>query len=132
MAPYSDPDSGDEGHEFIAFLLDQLRNWAPVTARRMFGGHGLFCGGVMFAIVSDETLFLRTDGENRPAFEASEMQPFRYLRAGRLVALGYHQAPPDLFDDGDALVQWSAAAYGAALRMSVPERRRRQPDRRRR
>lgn len=121
-----------EEDEFIAFLLDQLRPWAPVAARRMFGGHGLFRGGVMFGIVQDDTLFLRTDAGNRPAFEAAGMAPFRYTRAGRQVALGYHQASPDLLEDGEALVQWVAAAYEAALRMAAPSRRRRPQAKRRR
>lgn len=126
------PHAADVKDEFVAFLLDQLRPWAPVTARRMFGAHGLFRGGVMFAIVDDDTLYLRTDAENRPAFEAADMPAFRYAREGRVIALGYHQAPTDLLEDGEALVEWAAAAYGAALRMAVPARRRRQSIRRRR
>jgi DNA transformation protein len=102
--------------EFIVHLVDLLRRWAPVSARRMFGGHGLFRGGIMFALVSDETLYLKTDAGNRPDFEAAGMPPFRYLRAGKSVALSFHEVPPDLLEAGDALAPWAEQAYAAALR----------------
>jgi DNA transformation protein len=102
--------------EFIEHLIDLLRRWAPVGARRMFGGHGLFRGGIMFGLVSNETLYLKTDGDNRSDYEAAGMEPFRYQRAGKMVALSFHEVPPDLLEAGDALGPWAARAYEAALR----------------
>src|SRR5215469_9596392 len=106
----------DEPEEFVVHLLDLLRRWAPVSARRMFGGYGLFRGGIMFALVADETLFFKTDAGNRAAFEAVGMPPFRYRRAGKMVALSFHAAPADLLEAGDELAPWAAGAYEAALR----------------
>jgi DNA transformation protein and related proteins len=102
--------------EFLAHLLDLLRRWAPVAARRMFGGYGLFRGGIMFAIVVEETLYLKTDDGNRGAFEAVGMAPFRYQRAGKLVALSYHELPAELLDAGEDLAAWAEDAFAAALR----------------
>jgi DNA transformation protein len=101
---------------FIEHLLDLLYGWAPVAARRMFGGHGLFRGGIMFALVSDETLYLKTDDGNHPMHEAADMAPFRYARAGKSVALGFHAVPPELLEEGEALARWADAAWEAALR----------------
>jgi len=117
---------------FVAYLVDELRLWAPVLARRMFGGFGLFRGAIMFAIVNDDVLYLRTDNGNRPAFEAAGMVPFRYSRSGKLVALGYHQAPADVIEDRETLAEWAQAAYGAALRMAKPAPHRRRALKRRR
>jgi len=104
--------------EFIVHLVDLLRRWAPVSARRMFGGHGLFRGGLMFALVSDETLYLKTDDGNQPDYEAAGMPPFRYRRAGKMVALSFHEVPPDLLEASDDLAPWAERAYEAALRAS--------------
>jgi DNA transformation protein len=84
----------------------------------MFGGHGIFRGGVMFALIHDEMLFLRSDDGNRAAFAAAGMGPFRYRRRGKLIALAYHQAPPEAIEDGDLLGQWADLAFAAALRQA--------------
>ena len=44
------------------------------------------------------------------------MQPFRYARVGREVALGYHEVPPEILDEPDRLALWAEKAYAAALR----------------
>jgi DNA transformation protein len=102
--------------EFIRYLRDQFRRWGPVEIRRMFGGHGVFRGGTMFALIHDEMLFLRSDDANRAAFAAAGMGPFRYRRRGKLVALAYHQAPPEAVEESDILGQWADLAFAAALR----------------
>jgi len=102
--------------EFIRYLRDQFRRWGPVEIRRMFGGHGIFRGGTMFALIHDEMLFLRCDDANRAAFAAAGMGPFRYRRRGKLVALAYHQAPPEAVEDSDLLGEWADLAFAAALR----------------
>jgi DNA transformation protein and related proteins len=106
----------DNEPEFIRYLRDQLRRWGPVEIRRMFGGHGIFRGGVMFALIHDEMLFLRSDDANRAAFAAAGMGPFCYRRRGKLVALAYHQAPPEAVEDGEILGEWADLALAAALR----------------
>src|SRR5271166_2590320 len=95
-----------EPSEFVTHLLDLLRRWGPVAARRMFGGHGLFRGGVMFGLVTGETVYFKTDDGNRGDFEAAGMSPFRYQRTGKSVALSFHEVPPDLLDGDDALATW--------------------------
>ena len=102
--------------EFIRYLRDQFRRWGPVEIRRMFGGHGIFRGGTMFALIHDEMLFLRSDDANRAAFAAAGMGPFRYRRRGKVVALAYHQAPPEAVEDSDILGAWADLAFAAALR----------------
>jgi DNA transformation protein and related proteins len=115
----------DAEPEFIRYLRDQLRRWAPVEIRRMFGGHGIFRDGTMFALIHDETLYLRSDEATRPDFAAAGMGPFRYRRNGKLVALGYHQAPPEAVEDSELLSQWAERAFAAALRRATPQRARR-------
>jgi DNA transformation protein and related proteins len=114
----------DEPADYIVHLLDLLRRWAPVSARRMFGGHGLFRGDIMFGLVAGDELFFKTDDGNRPDYEAAGMPPFRYTRAGKSVALSFHTVPPDLLDAGDELAPWAERAYAAALRARKPARSR--------
>ena len=55
------------------------------------------------------------------------MAPFQYRRAGRLVALGYHQAPPEALEDEALLIEWAGRAYDAALRHAAKKPARRKP-----
>jgi DNA transformation protein and related proteins len=120
---------GEAESEYVAYVIDLLRRWAPVAPRRMFGAHGLYRGGVMFALIADETLYFKTDAENRGDYEAAGMKPFSYERAGReAVIMSYHAVPPDLLETGDELAAWAERAFAAALRT----RRAKAPGKRRR
>jgi DNA transformation protein len=102
--------------DFIPFVLELLDDWAPVSARRMFGGHGLYHEGLMFAIVMEQRLYLKADEVNRPEFEALGLGPFTYAMKGRDVALSYWAAPDAIFDDPQEAVLWARSAWDAALR----------------
>ena len=100
----------------IEHLTDVLRPLGGVAARRMFGGAGLFRDGVMFALVSDEVLYLKADVTTVPAFEAENLGPFTYgTKNGRRVLTSYWRAPDRLLDDDDEMRDWCrrAADVGA-------------------
>ena len=102
--------------DFIPFVQELLEDWASVSARRMFGGYGLYLEGLMFAIVMNQRLYLKVDEVNRPEFEALGLAPFTYAMKGRDVALSYWAAPDTLFDDPQEAVLWARSAWDAALR----------------
>lgn len=102
--------------DFIPFVQELLARWGTVTARRMFGGHGLYHEGLMFAIVMNQQLFLKTDAHNRPEFEALDLKPFTYPMKGKEVALSYWSAPEAVFDDAREAVRWARSAWDAAAR----------------
>ena len=105
--------------DFIPFVQELLEDWASVSARRMFGGHGLYHEGLMFAIVMDNRLYLKADELNRPEFEALGLTPFTFPMKGRPVALSYWSAPDAIFDEPTEAVRWARSAWDAALRGHV-------------
>lgn len=105
---------------FADFIRDQLRPLGHVTLRRMFGATGVFCDGVMLAIVSDDTLYFRVDDGNRAAFaEARASPPLDYVKQGKRIELAFWRAPERLFDEPDELVAWARLALAAARRVAV-------------
>jgi DNA transformation protein len=102
--------------DFIPFVQELLEDWASVSARRMFGGYGLYHEGLMFAIVMEQRLYLKVDEINRPEFEALGLAPFTYAMKGRDVALSYWAAPDAIFDEPSVAVRWARSAWDAALR----------------
>lgn len=102
--------------DFIPFVQELLEGWGSVSARRMFGGHGLYHEGLMFAIVMDQQLYLKADAHNRPDFEALGLSPFTYPMKGKTVALSYWSAPDAIFDEPAEAVRWARSAWEAAAR----------------
>jgi DNA transformation protein len=114
--------------EIVHHCLDLLRGIGPVEPRRMFGSWGVFVQGRMFAIVFDETLYLKVDEHNRAAFDAEGLVPFTYEgRKGRMVELPYRQAPPDAMEDPVAMRPWAQGSVDAALRAAAPSGGRSRP-----
>ena len=102
--------------DFIPFVQELLEDWASVSARRMFGGYGLYHEGLMFAIVMEQRLYLKVDEVNRPEFEALGLAPFTYAMKGKEVALSYWAAPDSIFDAPEHAVHWAKSSWDAALR----------------
>lgn len=101
---------------WVDFVLELLRPWRPVTARRMFGGHGVYHAGVMFALLADGQLYLKVDDESRAVFEAARLSPFEYEAKGRRVALSYYRAPDAMLDEPELAHEWAERGWQAALR----------------
>ena len=40
--------------EFVDYVIDQLSAWGEVSARKMFGGAGLYRDGTMFGLIADD------------------------------------------------------------------------------
>jgi DNA transformation protein len=123
----TDGKNGAGKNEYLAYVVDLLRHWAPVAVRRMFSGHGLYRGDVIFALIINDVLYFKTDALNRPAYEAAGMAPFSYTRSGRpTVITSYHAVPSDLLEGDGELADWAEQAYAAALRFrkaKTPSRR---------
>ncbi|MBI1243727.1 MAG: hypothetical protein GC202_01880 [Alphaproteobacteria bacterium] len=112
--------------EFVRHCVDLLRGAGAVEPRRMFGSWGIFYRERMFALVSDEILYLKVDDVNRAAFEREGLPPFTYThKDGRAVDLPYRQAPPDAMEDPLEMRPWAQGAIDAALRAPAPKPKRR-------
>ncbi len=109
---------------FAEFVREQLAPLGRVTMRRMFGKTGVFCDGLMFGMVTDNTLYLRVDDHNRAAFkEAESFPPLNYEKKGSTIDLSFWRAPERLFDEPDELVTWARVALAAAGRVAAKRER---------
>ena len=115
--------------QFKAYLEELLEPLGPIVFKRLFGGEGLSLGGVTFAFIMGQTLYLRVDDQSRPAFEEAGMEPFSYDTKKRWVQVrSFYSTPEDLYDDGDEFLAWAqtalAAAQGAAREKARKKTRR--------
>jgi DNA transformation protein and related proteins len=109
---------------FAEFLREQLIPLGHVTMRRMFGKTGVFCNGLMFGMVTHDTLYFRVDDHNRAVFkEAESAPPLNYMKKGRTIDLSLWRVPERLLDEPDELVIWARAALAAARRVAAERER---------
>lgn len=105
---------------FVEFLREQLAPLGRITMRRMFGKAGVFCEGVMLGMVTDDTLYVRVDDQNRAAFkEAASCPPLSYEKQGSSIDLAFWRVPERLFDEPEELLTWERAALAAARRVAA-------------
>ena len=83
----------------------------------MFGGAGVYCDGLFFALLEDEAIWLKADERSRPEFERAGAEPFRFeTKDGETVSMSYYGAPGDFYDDPEATRRWTTLALDAAAR----------------
>ncbi len=108
---------------FTEFVIEQLAPLGKITHRYMFGGWCLYCDGFVFALIADGALFLKGDAVNIPQFEARGLKPFKPFPDKNDV-MKYFQAPPEIFEDDDALRLWCGGAVEAGRRSAKPAKKR--------
>ena len=111
--------------EYMEFLVEWLAPLGAITTRSMFGGHTIYCGGIVFALVSDDTLYLKVDGETRATYEALSLEPFRPY-PDKPEVMQFYPPPAEFFEDQHAMQAWGGAAVEvgrrAALKRKTPAR----------
>ncbi len=82
--------------------------------------------GIMFALLSDDTMYFRVDERTRARFTEAGSGPFRYTRSGREVSIETYYAVPDsLYDLPDTMLIWAREAIDTAHRKARQQPRRR-------
>jgi DNA transformation protein len=110
---------------FVDHVIETMRLFGLVEARSMFGGWGLYHGGVFFALVAEDALYLKVDDETRPEFVERGLEPWVYaIKDGKKsIALSYYQAPEDALESPPQMEPWARKAYGAALRAAARKKK---------
>ena len=108
---------------FVDSVLGLLLPLGPVRARAMFGGWGVYMDDIMFALIADDGLFFKIDGDTEPKFAAVGAEPFVYSRSGESITMSYRKAPDGSLDDPGALLPWAELALGAAKRSRKGKKR---------
>jgi DNA transformation protein and related proteins len=112
--------------DFVEHLKGVFGSVGRVQVRRMFGGYGLYCNDVMFGLVADDTLYLKSDETTETHFTSRGLTPFRYSSKDRkAVTMSYYLAPEEVLEDPEQAATWARRSYEAALRARNKPRKKR-------
>jgi DNA transformation protein and related proteins len=100
--------------EFVDYVIDQLSDWGEVSARKMFGGAGLYREMVMFGLIADDVAYLKVDDSNRKYFELAGSKPFTYIEKGKTITMSYYEIPADVLENPAVLAEWAQRSFGIA------------------
>lgn len=103
-------------HEFVRELFAGL---GQVQIKRMFGGAGVYADGLMFALLADETIYIKTDDTLKAALTEEGSGPFVWTpnkgpRAGESVEMSYWRLPEAALDDPELASRWAEKALAVA------------------
>ena len=101
--------------EFLEFVLDQLSDLGDVSARKMFGGAGIYCAGKMFGLIANDVAYLKTDDCNRSDYEERDSSPFKPWEHKKMT-MPYYEVPPEVLEDSEELVEWAGRSLSIVLK----------------
>lgn len=105
-------------NSFVEEVMDLLAKTGEVSARKMFGGVGIFHDGLMFALIAENELYLKADKQTVHFFEQADCPVFSYSKAdGKVFQMSYYLAADAFFDDPEQTLLWTQRAQEAALRV---------------
>jgi DNA transformation protein and related proteins len=99
-------------HEYVKELFAGV---GPVQIKRMFGGAGGYVDGVMFLLLGNDTIHIKTDDALKAELREEGSGPFVFTpkngpRAGESIDLGYWRLPDSALDDPDEAALWGRKA----------------------
>jgi DNA transformation protein len=109
----------------IRKLETSLTPLGAFRSRPMFGGHGLYLDDVFFALIAYDTLYLKTDEQNRPDYIKARSRPFSFESDLKgLVVTSYWRCPDATLKDARKLRNWTEKALEAARRVKAAKPKR--------
>lgn len=94
-------------NDFLSYVIEQISAVGSLRTKRMFGAVGLYSGDYFFAIIDDDTIYLKTDESNYEAFKARGMRQFMASPDQPASGMGYYEVPADVLEDRDEMVVWA-------------------------
>jgi len=96
-----------EKNEYADYIVEKLSGIGEVRHRAMFGGYGIFTGGLMFALLSDDILYFKVDDTNRAMYEKAGSYRFPH-------GISYWEVPAEVFEDTARLYEWADISIAIA------------------
>ena len=81
----------------------------------MFGGYGIYKDAIIVAIIVDDELYFKVDGQSVEAYRSKGSRPFCYKVRDKIISMSYWYVPLEIMEDEELLSNWLDRAYLVAL-----------------
>jgi len=99
---------GASSTDFIDYVMELLEPISVIEGGKFFGGYGIKCQSVQFAMIMGNTLYFVVNDNTRGEYEEAGSKPFSYLtKKGQRLVKRYYEVPADLLEDQDELLAWA-------------------------
>ena len=93
---------------FQESVMERLESLGEISDRAMFGGYGIFYQGLMFALTSEDVLYLKVDKSNLEDYEKAGSHKLPH-------GISYWEVPPDVLEDVGTLEEWAGKSIDIAV-----------------
>ena len=100
--------------ERVEQFLQRLSEVRPITSRKMFGGIGIYCDGIFFAVIDNDRLYFKSDAESDPMYEAHGAAQW-VIEGDPLAPMPYREIPPSIYASPE-FEAWIDAAVAVATK----------------
>jgi DNA transformation protein len=98
----------------VQSLLAPISAVRPITSRKMFGGIGIYCDGVFFAVIDDDRLYFKVGEGNLADYEALSAAQWT-IDGPNGGPMPYREVPTEILNAADILGDWVDKAVRVAL-----------------
>lgn len=103
-------------NSYVEYIKDILYPFGSIRVKAMFGGYGIYCNEIFFAIIVQNELYFKGDkGEVSEFYKSEGSEPFIYDAGDKKVTMNYWKVPEDLLEDNESLSKWFNLSYNLAL-----------------
>lgn len=100
---------------FVEYVLDLLSCHKGIAVRAMFGGHGVYKDGIIFAIIIESELYFKVGPSNINDYKQKDSCPFTYQGKDKQVSMPYWKVPEHIMEDQDMLDEWMQKSVKASI-----------------
>jgi len=102
--------------EYLNFVMEKLSAVGDIKSRAMFGGYGIFHEGLMFALISEDTLYFKVNESNRDMYQRAQSKPFPH-------GISYWEVPTEVLEDNTKLHEWAGISIAIAQEAAKKKRK---------
>lgn len=100
---------------FKEYVLEQLSHLDGLSARRMFGGVAIYQYGTVFALISDDVVYLKVDETTVDKYIEEGSNAFKPF-PNRAVIKSYYDLPINVLEDSDKFIEWAEESIAVQKR----------------
>lgn len=105
--------------QYIEYILELLEPINAISSGKFFGGQGVTCDSIQFAMIMGNSLFFVVDDGSRGKYLKMGTECFWYTKkTGKVNVKKYHEVPEELLDDQNKLLEWANESIAIAKKLN--------------